>query len=174
MLVRRLITAAAPEGRAAGAIGWQEAVARLARERTFAETGAAILKKYGDAAAIDRGSRAYADAKAEYDGIIGGLSAALASRNEASSLPDLEARLRRGFDKRQAFCKSVRPLMPTKEGEKDIVGALLASSVVGLLLSAVKEIWLRIGDDNALMRKTIGTQLEATIWLPFASIPALP
>jgi hypothetical protein len=46
-------------------INWQEAVARLARERTLAETCAAMLKKYGDTAAVDRGSLAYGEAKAE-------------------------------------------------------------------------------------------------------------
>jgi len=43
-------------------IGWQEAVARLKQERTLAETCVSLLKKYGDAGAIDRGRLAYADA----------------------------------------------------------------------------------------------------------------
>ncbi len=50
-------------------IGWQEAVARLAHERTLAVTCAAPLKKHGDSGVIDRGALAYADATAEYDGI---------------------------------------------------------------------------------------------------------
>ena len=37
-------------------IGWQEAVARLAYERTLAETCVGLLKKRGDAGAIDRGA----------------------------------------------------------------------------------------------------------------------
>jgi hypothetical protein len=160
---------------AAAVIGWQEAVARLARERTLAESCAALLKKYGDVHSIDRGSLAYTNAKAEYDGIIAGLSVALASRDKAFSLPGLEASLRRGFEKRGAFCKSVQPLLVmTKQGEKGIVDEIVASGLIGLLLQAGKEIWQRIRDDNALMRKTIGTQLEATVWRPFASIPPLP
>jgi hypothetical protein len=54
-------------------INWQEAVARLAQERTQAETCARLLKKYGDAAAIDQGSLAYGKAKADYDGTIAAL-----------------------------------------------------------------------------------------------------
>ena len=50
-------------------IGWQEAVARLAYERTKAETCVKELKKYGDEAAKSRGEDAYNDAKAEYDAI---------------------------------------------------------------------------------------------------------
>lgn len=56
----------------AAEINWQEAVARLARERTLAESCVKLLKKYGDTAAVDRGSLAYADAKAEYDYLIAG------------------------------------------------------------------------------------------------------
>jgi hypothetical protein len=37
-------------------INWQEAVARLARERTLAETCASILKKDGNPTAKERGS----------------------------------------------------------------------------------------------------------------------
>ena len=85
-------------------INWQEAVARLARERTLAETCVALLRKYGDPAAQARGSLAYGEAKAEYDGVIGGLVVALARKGQPESLPDLQARLQHGFDKRQAFC----------------------------------------------------------------------
>jgi hypothetical protein len=81
-------------------IGWQEAVARLKQESTLAETCVALLKKYGKAGAIERGRLAYADAKAEYDASIAGLDVTLARNDQPLSLPDLEARLRRGFDKR--------------------------------------------------------------------------
>lgn len=39
-------------------VNWQEAVARLAHERTLAVTCVALLKKHGDASAIDRGALA--------------------------------------------------------------------------------------------------------------------
>jgi hypothetical protein len=107
-----LAVCAAPIAAAADDIGWQEAVARLAQERTLAESCAGLLKKYGDAGAVDRGKLAYAGAKAEYDGIVAGLDVALASNDRPASLPDLEARLQRGFDKRQAFCNSVQKLLP--------------------------------------------------------------
>ena len=151
-------------------IGWQEAVARFAQERTLAETCIALLKKHGNAGAIERGRLAYADAKAEYDAIVAGLDVALAQSDQPASLPDLEARLRRGFDKRQAFCASVKRLVPpppkgVKSPFTDIVGG-----VVGPVVDALKAIWLRTRDDNALMRKTIETQLEDTKWPSFASV----
>ena len=79
----------------AAEIGWQEAVARLAYERTKAETCVKELNKYGDKAAISRGEDGYNDAKAEYDAIVRGLTVALARKGEPASLPDLEARLQR-------------------------------------------------------------------------------
>ena len=93
-------------------INWQEAVARLAQERTQAETCARLLKKYGDAAAIDWGSLTYGEAKAEYDGIIAGLGVALARKEKPASLPDLGDRLLRGLAEREAFCKSAQALVP--------------------------------------------------------------
>ena len=86
-------------------IGWQEAVARLARERTLAETCVTLLRKYGDQASQARGSRTYGEAKSEYDGVIAGLVVALARKGQPESLPDLQDRLQRGFDKREAFCR---------------------------------------------------------------------
>ena len=38
------------------------------------------------------------------------------------------------------------------------------------LLDAIKSIWFRVRDDNALMRKTIETQLSATRWPDFATV----
>ncbi len=42
----------------------------------------AWLKKYGDAAAKDRGALAYGEAKAEYDAVIAGLVVALAESEQ--------------------------------------------------------------------------------------------
>jgi hypothetical protein len=150
-------------------IGWQEAVARLAYERTRAETCVKALKAYGDPAAIKRGAIAYDEARAEYDAIIRGLTVALARKGEPTSLPDLQARTQRGFEAREVFCKSVQPLVPPNAGQKgpftDIVGG-----VIGPVVDAVKVVWMRSKDDDALMRKTIENQLEATSWPPFSSI----
>lgn len=151
-------------------INWQEAVARLSYERNQAETCAALLKKHGDAGAIDRGALAYKDAEGEYDAIIAGLDVALARDDKPASLPDLEARLRRGFDKRVAFCDSVKPLLPPRPAGQKSPITEIASGAVGPLIDALKAIWLRTRDDNALMRKTIETQLEATTWPSFASV----
>jgi hypothetical protein len=159
-------------------INWQEAVARLARERTLAETCAGVLKKYGDPVAIERASISYGEAKAEYDGIIAGLSVALARNEQPASLPDLEGRLQRGFDERMAFCALAQSLVSQldeyKNGEKGGVAEQLVSGAIGPLIQAVEAIYFRAKDEGLLTRKTIQTQLEATSWPAFASISPSP
>ena len=144
-------------------------MARLAYERTKAETCVKALKTYGDQAAIKRGEIAYGEAKAEYDGIIQGLIVALTRKGEPASIHDLEARMLRGFDARDAFCRSVQPLVPSSAGQKGVITDII-NGVVTPLIEAVKAIWMRSKDDDALMRKTIETQLEATLWPSFASV----
>jgi hypothetical protein len=157
-------------------IGWQEAVARLAAERTRAETCAALLKKHGDAAAKDQGALEYSEAKAEIDGVIAGLVVALAqdARATPASLPDLEAQLRRGFDGREAFCTKVKALVPpARPGEKNVIIDIVGA-VVGPLIEAAQAIWLDAREADRLTAKTIQTQLEATKWPAFASVAPSP
>src|SRR6187397_77678 len=97
---------------AAEPIGWQEAVARLAGERTKAETCARLLKQYGDKAAVSQGELTYGDAKGDTDAVIAGLIVALAKSDPPDSLPDLEARLQRGVKGRETVCAQAEPLVP--------------------------------------------------------------
>jgi hypothetical protein len=154
-------------------INWQEAVARLARERTQAESCASVLKKYGNPTAIERGSLVYGEAKAEYDGIIAGLSVALTQKERPTSLPDLQGRLQRGFEKREAFCQSALSFIPHGKGEKGVIGEIV-SGAVGPLIQALQAIYFRAKDEDLLIRKTIQTQLEATSWPAFASVSPSP
>jgi hypothetical protein len=151
-------------------VSWQEAVACLTRERTLAETSARVLKELGTKAEIAAGSLAYGGAKAEYDAIISGLTVALAQKDSPESLPSLEARLSQGFQRRQAFCRSVQHLLPKKEAGARSWIADAIEGAINPIIDALKAIWLRSKDDDALMRKTIATQLEAAVWKDFAAI----
>jgi hypothetical protein len=154
-------------------INWQEAVARLARERTQAETCVSVLKKYGDPTVIDRGSLSYSEAKAEYDGVIAGLSVALTRKDQPASLPDLKGRLQRGFEKREAFCQSAQSLIPPDKGEKGVIEEIVGGAI-GPLIQAAQAIYFRAKEEDLLTRKTIETQLEATSWPAFASVSPSP
>ena len=159
-------------------IGWQEAVARLATERTRAETGAALLKKHGAATTVDRGALAYGEAKAEVDAIVAGLIVALAQGREPTSLPELEARLERATQAGAAFGALVRSAVPSRAGEKNWLADLthgLLGGAVGPVADAVKAIWLDAAqarrEADRLKTETIKTQLEDARWAPFAAIP---
>ena len=153
-----------------GAIDWQKAVAVLARERTQAVAAARIVKKHAAPAEIDRLSLVYGEAKAEYDGVIGGLVVAVAQRQKPDALADLEERMKRGFAKREEFCKAAAALLPApKLGERGVLEDIV-KALIEPVVTAVKEIYLKAKDDDALMRKTIETQLEAASWPDFAKV----
>jgi hypothetical protein len=150
-------------------IGWQEAVATLTRERSVAVSQVRTLKRRGSAAEIARLEPAYDAAKAEYDGLIAGLCVALARGKQPASLADLEARLTRGAAKLEVFSRGVAPLIKPAGGGKgfsiDITGGALVK-----LMEALQAIYLRHKDDDALVRRTIETQLAAAVWPAFAAI----
>jgi hypothetical protein len=62
------------------------------------------------------------------------------------------------------------PLVPDTAGEKGGIIDVLGE-VIGPLIDAAKAIVLDYREEDRLTRKTIQTQLEATKWPAFASIP---
>jgi hypothetical protein len=78
-------------------IGWPEAVARLAAERTRAMNCAARARTL-DAATAERFGATYTEAKADIDGVIAGLAVVLTQGGgQPTALPDLEQRMVMGF-----------------------------------------------------------------------------
>jgi hypothetical protein len=150
---------------------WPEAVAALAGERARAEECARLLKRHAgnDAAALSRGELAYMTAKAEVDAVIAGLTAVLAQRGTPPNLPEVEARLTRGVQAREAFCRQVMTLVPEDPGTRNPYLSLLGA-VLPPLLDAVVAIYKVKVEQDRLLRQTIQTQLEATIWTPFADL----
>lgn len=171
-----LIVAAAAFGgvraqQTASSITWQDAVAELAAERTRAETCVRLLRRHAadNQAALSHGELAYAEAKADVDGVIAGLVVVLALEEEAEALKDLGARLTRGVLAREAFCEYALTFVPPDQGTKGVLADVLGA-VIGPLIGAIKEIYLYHQDEDALRRATIQTQLEATKWSGFVDI----
>src|SRR4051794_4067093 len=177
--VLALAMAAFPAGLAAAeappAIGWQEAVARLAGERTRAEACAGLLRRYGDEAAKAQGQVAYGEAKTEVDGVIAGLTVALARYAEPASLPDLEGRLGREVGRLDVVCARAKTAAPQEAGAKGGILADLAAGAVKPLVEAVHALWLdarhAAAENDRLTAKTIQTQLEAATWPKFGDVP---
>lgn len=154
------------------AVTWQSAVAELAAERTRAETCVSLLKRHAaeDPDAISRGQWAYADAKADMDGVIGALVVALARDEEPVSFDELEPQLERAVSLREEFCTDALALVPeTDEGTKFAITDILGKAI-GSMVTAAKDIYIYHQEEDVLVRQTIQTQVEATQWRDFAEI----
>jgi hypothetical protein len=150
---------------------WPEAVGALAAERPLAEECVRLLKRHAgnDAAALSRGELAYAEAKANVDAVIAGLIVVLAQGGTPPDLADLETRLTRGVQAREAFCRQVTALVPEDPGTRNLL-AQLVGAFLPPLLEAVRTLYTFKTEQDRLLRQTIQTQLEATKWSAFADI----
>jgi hypothetical protein len=170
LLLAATVSYAAPVSQ----ISWQDAVARLSRERGLAETCAAVIIKYGNKTTVDRGAIGYGEAKAEYDGLIRGLITALSQDSAPESLSDLQGQLQRAHDSLAAFCTEARKLAPApKAGTKGDVFDMVGESI-GKLVEAVATLWGKKIDVGESTKKTIQTQLEASEWPAFDKVSRLP
>jgi hypothetical protein len=154
---------------------WPEAVAQLAGERARAETCVALVKKYGNAAQIDRGQLIYTNAKADIDSVIAGLIVALSTGQEPESLLSLQARLSSGISGLAEFCNMVGNLLPDTAGQKNIVAGIVQIAIeplVKMLSGSVSTLYNNHRADDALTRGTIKTQLEAARWPAFSEVKA--
>jgi hypothetical protein len=152
-------------------MGWPEAVAALAEERTRAETCVRLLKRHagGDKAVLSRGELAYVDAKADVDAVIAGLTVVLAQGGTPSDLAGLEMRITRGVQAREAFCKWVTARVPPDPGTRNLL-VQLVGPFLPRLLEAVRTVHTALTEQDRLRRQTIQTLLEATQWSAFADI----
>src|SRR3954453_6287157 len=97
-LGRRALIAALVAGTARAQdapISLGQAVGRLARERSFAESGAGLLKRYAaaDPAAMLEGQKLYDGAKASFDELVTWLQTDLDSGTVPTASPELQKAL---------------------------------------------------------------------------------
>ncbi len=171
-----LIGAIAPGWAKPPDIAWPEAVARLAHERSLAQTCAGSLKGHGDAQQISRGEFAYGEAKASFDEVIAGLITALGEGETPKALPDLEADLEQGASSLQKFCKTVGDLLPAEAGQRGVIDDIIKAALgpaTDALKDGVAALYNNHRTDSALTKATIETQLEAAKWPDFDQIGAV-
>jgi hypothetical protein len=164
-----LLACVAPGTSQAKGIGWPEAVDRLARERSNAETCLALLKGYGNKEQIARLRLAYGEAKADFDAVIAGLVTALAGGGNPESLPKLETELVRGESGLRAFCDSVDDVVPSK-GFLDEVVKAAAEPVINAVSEGVAAIYNNYRKDDAETRHAIQIKLEAAKWPEYGEV----
>ena len=79
----------------------------------------------------------------------------------------------RAVELNDQLCARARELAVDAAGAREMTGAILGSGVVSGLIDAIRELFSRRSERDALVRKTIQQQLEEARWRSFADIPAL-
>jgi hypothetical protein len=162
-------------------MSWPEAVAPLAGGKSMAVACVTLLKRFGNEPQIASGVLMYSKAKSDSDAAIDGLITALATSEKIANLPSLQSRLSASLSELEAFCNSVKKLLPasTPNGEKGGVFdamAIIKEAIGPIVMGAVKGIAALYNDhrdDAALTRKSIQLELESARWPDFASVSAL-
>jgi hypothetical protein len=166
-----------PSSRAAAQDGLPDLVGQLARERSYAEQGAALLKTWmKKPSAVLQGQRLYADAKTASDEAIAYLAAALAASEEPNQDKALRQKLEAAAEKRLAFSHYVDASLDALAGKKNVVADALtktAGEVVKGLIGAAVDIWKVNQATDTVRRETMRHQVEAERWRSFGEVPAV-
>jgi hypothetical protein len=173
-------------------------VAQLTGERRKAETCVGLAKKYGDPAQIARGQLTYANAKADVDAVIAGLILVLTIGEQPKSWADLRSKLSNSLSGLAEFCDAFEGPIPSAAGQRSIAtevtkgcraggcqdGAVqrtdrgvysgnlleMVPDILAALQKDMTAMYNKYRNENALTRRRIQTQLEATRWPAFAEV----
>jgi hypothetical protein len=151
-----------------------DAVRVLEREKSAAEQYAVMLDRFGkaDTTRYVQGITRYADAKADFDGLIEGLKTDLVQRRDPTGSPRFGGALQRAAEKRIAFTTFVDEVVGHKEGAKtwiyDVVRVV--PDLVKALTEAGISIWREFRDAGKARRDQILDQLDHLKWMDFADL----
>jgi hypothetical protein len=161
-----------------------EAMAYLKKEQSLAESYAGLLKGFGkqDVAIYARGIQLYAEAKAEFDGLLEQLLAALRQGESSDTSAAFQRKLETAAQRRVAFTEfiSQEVLSKAPEGTRSLAAILKIPGVIGgvtevgkALKDAGGSIWQGYRQSGEQERAALVTQLEGLRWRPFEAITPL-
>jgi len=152
-----------------------DAVRVLTREKSAAESYAVILATVGkaDVGRYVRGIQLYADAKAEFDGLIAELKFDLATGQDPAGSAVFTGALQGAAEKRVAFTSFVkREVVDKVEGGRP--GLPDAITAVPVLVKAITDaglsIWKAFHDAGKERRDAILNEVEHLQWRSFAEL----
>ncbi|HMD62966.1 MAG TPA: hypothetical protein VKF83_03205 [Stellaceae bacterium] len=154
-----------------------DAMRFFAHEKSAAEQYAVILSTVAenDAAQYVRGIELYADAKAEFDGLIAQLRIELQTGHEPAKSVKFNEALEGAAEKRIAFTSFVSSEVDKLQGARPGLEDLI--QVVPDLVKAITEaglsIWNAFREARTERRDAILNELELLQWRPFAEL-AMP
>ena len=152
-----------------------DAVAVLERERSAAEQYAVILATVGrkDANLYVRGIQLYADAKAEFDGLIAALRIDLIEGRNPAKSPKFATALQGAAEKRIAFTDFVGDEVVGKvEGAKlDLLSVVkVVPDLVKAITDAGLAIWDAFSKAGKQRRDAMLSEIEHLRWRSFADL----
>jgi hypothetical protein len=154
---------------------YSDAVKVLAREQSDAEQYAFILDRFGknDTSRYVLGITRYADAKADFDGLIEALKTDLIEGRNPSNSPKLGEALHTAAEKRIAFTTFVADqVVGNKEGAKGLLPDVVkvVPDLIKALTDAGLSIWKEYSGAGKERRDAIRDELDHLKWKPFADI----
>jgi hypothetical protein len=154
-----------------------EAMRFLAHEKSAAEQYAVVLSTVAknDAALYVRGIELYADAKAEFDGLIAELRIELQTGREPAKSVKFNQALKGAAEKRIVFTSfvssEVHKLQGARPGLEDLIQVV--PDLVKAITDAGLSIWKAFREAHKERRDAILNELELLQWRPFAEL-AMP
>ena len=154
-------------------LGWPEVIGLLAKAKTQATTCVQVLKSNGDKAARASAQLTYGMAEGEMDGIIAGLTTALAQGGDPSSLPTAQTSLETAGKGLKEICDAaVKTVTPNTKGVWEEIAKGAVEPLFKTISDGIGALWTRHVEKDKLEIETKKTQLEAAKWPAFADIHA--
>jgi hypothetical protein len=158
--------------------------ATLKKEQSLAEGYAGLLKGFDkqDRAIYARGIQLYAEAKADFDGLLDQLLAVLRQGESPNTSAAFQQKLEKLANQRVAFTDSIanEVLSKAPEGTRSLAAILKIPGVIDgvtQLVTAFKDagraIWQGYRQSGEQERAAIVSQLETLPWKPFEEIKPL-
>lgn len=147
----------------------------MAREKSLAELFLVVLNDFGkkDVGQYATGITRYAEAKAEFDGLIAELEHELGQPRPPDHSAAFDAALKQAVDKRVAFTSFVtETILPhTDNPPKGIVGDFIkgGGELIKALTDAGIAIWREFRSAGETRRKEMRQELEALKWPEFSA-----
>jgi hypothetical protein len=156
-------------------MSFSDAVQVLAREQSAAEQYAVMLDRFGktDPRCYVQGISRYAEAKADFDGLIEALKTDLIQHRDPMRSPKFPAALQAAAEKRIVFTSFVADeVVSKKEGSRTLLYDVIrvVPDLIKKLTESGISIWHEFRDAGKARRDQILNQLDHLKWKAFADI----
>ena len=153
----------------------EDAFRVLGREQSLAESYVYMLNEFGknDLDTYAKGIELYAEAKAEFNGLIEFMKTKLIKAEPFDKLPDFQETMKNAVDRRMSFTTYIKEQILSKHaGGKGIATDIMggAGELITALTGVGKIIWQEYRAVKDTQKKELLDQLDALKWKEFHQI----